>query len=50
MAEERAESQVEAEAFPEVPDEAPQPEVAKIRLKVRPGMAACGPRPLRPSG
>ena len=36
MAEERAESQVEAEAFPEVPDEAPQPEVAKIRLKVRP--------------
>jgi hypothetical protein len=36
MAEERAESQVEAEAFADVPDEAPQPEVAKIRLKVRP--------------
>ena len=36
MAEERADSQIEAEALADVPDEAPQPEVAKIRLKVRP--------------
>ena len=36
MAEERAESQIEAEMFADEPDEAPQPEVAKIRLKVRP--------------
>src|SRR5512140_431155 len=36
MAEERADSRVEAEMVEGVQDEAPQPEVAKIRLKVRP--------------
>jgi hypothetical protein len=36
MAEEKAESQIEAEMFADEPDEAPQAEVAKIRLKVRP--------------
>ncbi len=36
MAEERVDSQIEAETDAEVADEAPQPEVAKIRLKVRP--------------
>jgi hypothetical protein len=36
MAEERADSQTEAELAYEVLDERPQPEVAKIRLKVRP--------------
>jgi len=36
MADERVENQVEAGAFADVPDEAPQPEVAKIRMKVRP--------------
>ena len=36
MAEERVDSQIEAELDADVTDEAPQPEVAKIRLKVRP--------------
>jgi hypothetical protein len=36
MAEERADSQNEAEVARDVMDERPQPEVAKIRLKVRP--------------
>jgi hypothetical protein len=36
MAEERADSQVEVDMVAGVSDEAPQPEVAKIRLKVRP--------------
>jgi hypothetical protein len=36
MAEERADSQIEAELDMEIPEETPQPEVAKIRLKVRP--------------
>jgi hypothetical protein len=36
MAEERADSEVGAEVDVEIPDETPQPEVAKIRLKVRP--------------
>lgn len=36
MAEERTESQIEAEMVEVAQDDAPQPEVAKIRLKVRP--------------
>ena len=36
MAEERADSQIEVELDVELPEELPQPEVAKIRLKVRP--------------
>jgi len=36
MAEERVDSQIEAQIDADVADEAPQPEVAKIRLKVRP--------------
>jgi hypothetical protein len=36
MAEERLENQVQAEAAEPVADELPQPEVAKIRMKVRP--------------
>ena len=36
MAEERVDSQIEAELEADMADEAPQPEVAKIRLKVRP--------------
>ena len=36
MAEERTDSQIETEMVAVVQDDAPQPEVAKIRLKVRP--------------
>jgi hypothetical protein len=36
MAEDRADNELEAGMAADMPDEAPQPEVAKIRLKVRP--------------
>ncbi len=36
MAEERLENEVEAEVAEMTADELPQPEVAKIRMKVRP--------------